>query len=45
MPDASMIATSVHGIAVDIGQAADPIIAHRIEASLRYDLAAPDSAT
>jgi hypothetical protein len=42
---ASMIETSVHGIAVNIGLAADPIIAHRIEASLRYDPAAPDSAT
>jgi hypothetical protein len=44
-PGASMIETSVHGIAVDIGLAADPIIAHRIEASLRYDPAAPNSAT
>ena len=44
-PGASMIETSVHGIAVDIGLAADPIIAHRIEASLRYDPTAPDSAT
>jgi len=44
-PSASMIETSVHGIAVDIGLAADPIIAHRIEASLRYDSAAHDSTT
>jgi len=44
-PGASMIETSVHGIAVDIGLAADPTIAHRIEASLRYDPSAPDSAT
>ena len=44
-PGASMIETSVHGIAVDIGLAADPIVAHRIEASLCYDPAAPDSAT
>jgi len=41
----AMIETSVRGIAVDIGQAADPSIAHRIEASLRYDPAAADSPT
>ncbi len=44
-PGASMIETSVHGIAVDIGVAADPIVAHQIETSLRYDPATPDSAT
>jgi hypothetical protein len=44
-PGASMIETSVQGIAVDIGLAPDPIVAHRIEASLRYDPAAPDPAT
>jgi hypothetical protein len=36
-PSASMTETSVHGIAVDIGLAADPTMALRIEASLRYD--------
>jgi len=44
-PGASMIETSVHGIAVDVGLAVDPIIAHRIDASLRYDSAAHDSTT
>jgi hypothetical protein len=40
-----MIETSRHGIAVDIGLAADPTIAHQIEASLRYDPSVPDSPT
>jgi hypothetical protein len=42
-PGASMIETSVHGTPVDIGLAAQPAIARRIEASLRYNPAKPDS--